>query len=96
MAVETVVEAIASPCLVTASTPYWSAYLRGYTDGCAVGYDLHRAEVEAADDAMWADCSRKVRAQANSPTYAQLCDRRGEPERAERARVHERRLGLAS
>ncbi len=81
--------------LVTCSDTYWRAYLRGYTDGCGVGYELHRAEVKAADDKLWAETSRKVRAQANSPSYAQLCDRRGEPERAERARAHERRLGLA-
>ncbi len=81
--------------LVTCSDTYWRAYMRGYEDGCARGYELAVAAVEAADQAMWADSSRTVRAQANSPTYAQLCDRRGEPHRAARARMHERRLGLA-
>ncbi len=94
--VESAAEALAGPDLVTCSQPYWAAYLRGYTDACAVGYEQHRAEVEATDDAMWVACSRSVRARANSPTFAELCDRRGEPERAERARAHCRRLGLAS
>lgn len=96
MAVETVAEAIASPCLVTASEPYWRAYLRGYTDGCAVGYETHRAETVAADQAMWAEAVSRVHAVAKSPSYATLCERRGEPNRAERARAHQRRLGLAS
>ncbi len=86
----------AAPNLATISERDWRAYLAGYTAGCAVGYETHRAEIEAADDKLWAECSRKVRAQANSPTCAQLCDRRGEPERAERARAHQRRLGLVS
>lgn len=81
---------------MTCSPTYWRAYTRGYEDGCARGYELAVAAVDAADAAMWADCSRKVRAQANSPTYAQLCDRRGEPERAARARMHARRLGLVT
>ena len=96
MTTETATEAIAGPCLVTASEPYWRAYMRGYEDGCARGYEQHRAEIEAADDKLWAECSRKVRAQANSSTYAQLCDRRGEPERAGAALAHARRLGLVS
>lgn len=96
MAVETVADAIASPCLVTASEPYWRAYLRGYTDGCAVGYETHRAEIEAADDVLWAEAVRRVHAVAKSSSYATLCERRGEPERVARARAHERRLGLAS
>jgi hypothetical protein len=82
--------------LVTCSPTYWRAYARGYEDGCARGYQLAVAAVEAADQAMWAECSRQVRARANSASYAQLCDRRGEPERAERARQHAHRLGLAS
>ena len=82
--------------LVTCSDTYWRAYLRGYTDGCGVGYELHRAEVEAADEAMWAEAVRRVHAVAKSPSHATLCERRGEPYRAERARAHERRLGLAS
>lgn len=84
----------AAPNLATCSAAYWSAYARGYGDGCLRGYETHRAEIEAADQAMWAACSRKVRAQANSPRYAQLCDRRGEPHRAARARINERRIGL--
>ncbi|MGI8693510.1 MAG: hypothetical protein ACR2JK_11535 [Geodermatophilaceae bacterium] len=92
--VESAAEALAGPDLVTCSQPYWAAFVRGYADGHLAGYELHRAEVEAADAAVWVACSRKVRATANSPRYSALCDRRGEPERAERARAHERRLGL--
>ncbi len=94
MAVETVAEAVAGPCLATCSGAYWAAYARGFGDGCARGYQLAVAAVEASDAALWAECSRKVRATANSPRYSTLCDRRGEPGRAERARAHERRLGL--
>lgn len=84
----------AAPNLATLPERDWRTYLAGYAAGCAVGYETHRAEVEVADQAMWAACSRKVRAQANSPRYSQLCDRRGEPRRAARARMHERRIGL--
>ncbi|CAN5232931.1 hypothetical protein BH20ACT5_BH20ACT5_14100 [soil metagenome] len=94
--VETAAEGIAGPDLTTCSATYWRAYMRGYEDGCLRGYLQHRAEVDADVDALWADASRKVRARAGSATYAQLCDRRGEPERAERARAHERRLGLVT
>lgn len=93
---ETAAQAIAGPSLVTASEPYWRAYLAGYTDGCAVGYELVLAEADTADEALWSRVVANVQATARRPSYTTLCERRGEPERAERARAHERRLGLAS
>lgn len=96
MAVETVTEALAAPCLATCSAPYWAAYVRRLVDGYGRGHRDAVAEIEAADEAMWAEAVRRVHAVAKSPSYATLCDRRGEPDRAERARTHERRLGLAS
>ncbi len=86
--------AVPNPC--TMHPDWWTVWLAGFTAGHLAGYELHRTEADAVDEAMWAECSRQVRAQANSPTYAQLCDRRGEPERAARARAHARRLGLVS
>lgn len=96
MAVETVAEALAEPSLATCSAPYWAAYVRGLVDGYGFGHRDAVAEIEAADEAMWAEAVRRVNGVAKSPSYQELCERRGEPDRAERARTHERRLGLAS
>lgn len=97
---ETVAEAMAGPCLATCSPAYWAAYMRGHNDGHVDGYvrghnDV-QDEITADDDELWSRAVHNVQATALRPTYATLCDRRGEPERAERARAHERRLGLAS
>lgn len=81
---ESAAEAMAGPCLATCSGAYWSAYARGFGDGCLRGYELHRAETEADDDAMWAEAVRRVHAVAKSPSYSTLCERRGEADRAER------------
>lgn len=86
---------IAGPDLATCSEPYWRAYLRGYSLGHVAGYEQHLAEVDAADNAMFSEAVRLAQATARQPRYSQLCDRRGEPERAARARAHERWLGLA-
>ena len=77
MAVETVAEALAQPCLATCSVPYWAAYVRGLVDGYGRGHRDAVAEIEAADDAAWDDCSRRVRAVAGSPSHATLTARRG-------------------
>jgi len=95
MAVETVAEALAEPCLATCSVPYWAAYVRGLVDGYGRGHRDAVAEIKAADEAMWAEAVRRGHAVVRSPSYA-LCERRGEPDRAERAQAHERRMGLAS
>jgi hypothetical protein len=59
-----------------------------------------RAELEAAhladDEALWSeDVVDAVHRMANRPSFAELSVRRGEPERAERANGHRRRMGLA-
>ena len=58
-----------------------------------------RAELEAGwdddEDAHWTpEVVSTVHRQANRPRYSQVCDERGEPEKAARARHAERRLGL--
>ncbi|GAB3349973.1 hypothetical protein [Modestobacter lapidis] len=59
-----------------------------------------RTELEAgqgADDepARWTpEIVAEVHRTANRPSYAELCDRRGEPDRAGRARQQRRHLGL--
>ena len=80
--------------LATIREDYYRAWLAGYSDGVTYGVARALADIEAADDRAWAELSRQVRKQAASPRYSQLCDRRGEPDRAERARDRERRNGL--
>jgi len=74
---------------------YWRAYLAGYADGVQYGVARALADEEAAEECRWADLSRQVRRQASSPRFSQLADRRGDHERASRARQWERDHGLA-
>lgn len=73
---------------------------RTYTDPAEVAFrlrlelDAMRAEAEAPG--QWTpDTVAAVHRTATRPRYSELCDRRGEPDRAGRARGHEKRLGLA-
>ncbi|WP_315134706.1 hypothetical protein [uncultured Actinomyces sp.] len=76
------------------SLAYPEAYEQGVRDGFRLGERAGQArgrylEAAAADDAdrRWrAQVGRDVAASAARPSYAELCERRGEPERAERAR----------
>lgn len=76
------------------SLAYPEAYEQGLRDGFRLGERAGQArgrylEAAAADDAdrRWrAQVGRDVAASAARPSYAELCERRGEPERAERAR----------
>lgn len=86
----------ATPNLVTMRPDYARAFTAGYAEGFAHGYARAMADVEAADDRAWAELSRTVRRQASSPRYSQLCDRRGDHERAQRARDWERANGLGT
>lgn len=53
------------------------------------------ADALDAEEARWTpEIVAAVHRSANRPSYAELCRRRGEPEREERARQHRRRLGL--
>lgn len=84
-----------TPNLVTMRPDYSRAFIAGYSEGFAHGYAAALADVEAADDRVWAAVSRQVRRQSASPRFTQLSDRRGDHERAERAREWERANGLA-
>lgn len=84
----------ATPNLVTMRADYARAFVAGYSEGFALGYARALDDLEAADDRAWAELSRTVRRQASSPRYSQLCDRRGDHDRAEAARELERRNGL--
>ncbi len=75
---------------------YWRAYLAGYGDGVQYGVARALADEEAAEDGRWADLSHQVRKQAASPRFSQLADRRGDHNRAERARRWERANGLGT
>ena len=92
MAVETVAET--DPA--TWGRIQWAAFGVGFEAGCFRGYEACRRAVDAHDEAMWAAAVRNVQATARRPSYAALAQRRCEPDRAKRARAHERRLGLAS
>lgn len=83
-----------SPNLAAIPAAFWRAWLAGYSEGVEYGYGRALDDQEAADDAVWAELSRRVRAQARSPRYSQLCDRRGDHVAAGRARDCERRNGL--
>ena len=71
---------------------FWEGYRSGVIEGITMGRD------QAADEAerSWASMAARVRRMATtSVPYSVLCERRGEPERAELARQHERRIGLS-
>jgi len=80
--------------LATIPDGYARAFMAGYSEGFQHGVVRALDDVEAADDRAWAELSARVRRQARSPRFSQLCDRRGDPGRAEVARAHERRMGL--
>jgi len=75
---------------------YWRAYLAGYSDGVQYGVARALADEEAAEERRWAALSRQVRRQASSPRFSQLADRRGDHQRAERARQWEYANGLGT
>lgn len=47
-----------------------------------------RAEQQQHEAASFAEMAAGVRRLASVPSFAELCDRRGEPERAQRSRAH--------
>ena len=85
-----------TPNLVTMRPDYSRAFIAGYSEGFAHGYARALDDLEAADDAAWAEESRQVRRQASSPRFSQLADRRGDHQRAERARQWEYANGLGT
>lgn len=62
----------------------------GLRIGWSDGYDAAERDLQAA----WSALAAKVRAlgKPTSLTYAERCDRRGEPERAAQARANEQRV----
>ena len=81
--------------LATIEDSYARAFMAGYSEGYQHGVVRALDDVEAADDRAWAQLSQRVRRQASSPRFSQLADRRGDHERASRARQWERDHGLA-
>lgn len=68
---------------------FWEGYRSGVFDGIDIGRS--QADVEAA--ASWSAMAERIRRMAaTSVPYSVLCELRGEPERAERARAHETRV----
>lgn len=65
-----------------------------FAAGLRIGHMDGYAAAEADMQAAWSAVAQRVRVlgKPSSLTYAELCDRRREPERAERAREHERRI----
>jgi hypothetical protein len=69
-------------------------YASGFTAGLDIGRRQREAEIEQAQEAAWAPMAKFIKAMGGSRSvpYSALCEVRGEPERAERAREHERRV----
>lgn len=74
-----------------------SVFWEGYRSGVTEGVDLGRRQAEDEAEASWSAMAARVRRMATtSVPYSVLCDRRGEPEQAEQARAHERRLAVTT
>ncbi len=82
--------------LATIPDGYARAFMAGYSEGFQHGVVRALDDVEADDDAAWAELSRGVRKQAASPRFSQLAARRGDTARAQRARQWERAHGLGT
>jgi hypothetical protein len=69
-------------------------YGRGFARGWQLGLAAGRQDADDEAAAAWAPVAARVRRNAGAPSFAEVCDRRGEPGRAARAREQEVRLGL--
>ncbi|MEE6289282.1 hypothetical protein V2J52_16635 [Georgenia sp. MJ173] len=65
-----------------------------YEAGLDHGYDLGFRAAEAEQERIWAAFAQVVRAAAATVPYDVLCERRGEPDRAQRQRDLIRRRGV--
>ena len=65
-----------------------------YEAGLDHGYDLGYRAAQAEQERAWASLAHLVRGAAAVVPYDELCERRGEPERAQRQRDLMRRRGL--
>ena len=62
----------------------------------AVELDATRRADDAREAAAFAEMAARIRRMANAPSFEELSERRGEPERAARARAQAQRcLGVA-
>lgn len=86
---------LAPPNLVTASDPYWRAYLRGYGDGYLRGHDQCAADHAAAEAERWDDLAKRVRAMATEPSFLQLAERRDDARDIRSASTQRQLLGLS-
>lgn len=82
--------------LATIPDGYARAFMAGYSEGFQHGVVRALDDVEANDDAAWAELSRRVRKQASSPRFSQLAARRGDHRRALSARWWERDHGVGT
>ena len=82
------------PSLAELSPSATELALAYYEAGLEHGYQLGYRQAEADYDEAGAAFARLVRRAAAGPQYDELCDRRGEPARAERQRDLLRERGL--
>ena len=65
-----------------------------YALGFMHGLDRGREQADDEAAAHWSGVASYVKRTAGSPRYSELCERRGQPADAARARAQEARLGL--
>lgn len=77
----------------------WAAFAEGhhhgYLEGFERGAEVTRAEIAEAEAAAWARMREHVRMLANLPKYADLCEKRGEHEKAAANRALLRERGIS-
>lgn len=66
-----------------------------YESGYAAGWTAGYLAAESDDAARWAEMRRMIQRTAGSPSFAELCERRGEHERAVVSRDLLRGRGIA-
>lgn len=82
------------PSLAAMNAHATKVALAYYEAGLEHGIELGRAQAEAEMDERWRPAYEIVQAAARREPYAELCERRGEPERAERQRRLLRERGI--
>lgn len=83
-----------SPDLATMTPADHEMWLSGYSAGIGIGISIGRQQRDDEEQAAWTKMAAFVRRMASEPTYSQLCELRGEHERAAVAREQEARLGV--
>lgn len=81
------VSAALALCEAAEATGHRRGYIEGHKDGYAAGHEAARLEHAEAEREWFGALNHEVvRRTVNTPPYAELAERRGEPERAERQR----------